>query len=306
MKRVVREKIQEEESIYQATQKMPCPFEKLKFDFSKRKLKPNHDLLPLYVGSLLKKSYKNETTVDESRNFEFIFEIFLETFNPRFKEAYEFVISMAEPKSRQEFIQCFQVNSASLYASVTLGYTADQLCTKLESFNKIESLNKTIINFIHQTTSSYGKCRLVLQENSYFLESEDVRVLEYYQKIQVLNDCWIGQIYKFNIKNKEVKNFSETGPTGIFSQEPKESALANNPEVMMQIEEIAKDIEKELEIDLDVYRLKIKNDKIDKVRIERDGNSRYQFMLSQEYEYTSIDESQQLKINLKSTAKYYN
>lgn len=302
MKRLPKDRLADEESLNHNSQRISSSFDNIKFDFSRQKLKPNHHALPLYVGSLLKKSYKSGAEDDESKNFELVFEIFLETFNPRFKEAYEFVISMAEPKSRQEFIQCFQVNSASLYASVTLGFTAEQLCVKLESLNKLDSLSKQIVAFIHQTTASYGKCRLVLQENSYFLESEDYRVLEYYRKIQVLNDCWIQEIYRYNLKNNQAKNISDAS-TGLFPSEPKEVVLSSNPDVMKQVEEIAKDTEKELEVELDVYRLKIRNDKIDKVRIEREGNSKYQYMLSQEYEYGSIDETMQLPINLKSTAK---
>jgi len=76
----------------------------LSYDCSNRNLKMDNLKNPLILGELVKKYYNESKKTKNKGEFEYVIELFLETFSPNFKEAYEFVVLIAEPKSRQEFI----------------------------------------------------------------------------------------------------------------------------------------------------------------------------------------------------------
>ena len=276
----------------------PRIFGKLKYNFSSKKLKKNSGELPLYVGNIIKKFYKKGKKNDKN-NFEYAIELFLETFTPNFKECYEFIVLIAEPKSRQEFIQTYEINSKSLFASVTLGYDSKKIIKNLEFFNKFVKINKEIQDYIKRTTESYGKCRLVLKENTYFLESDYKTILEYYLSIKVLKDCWTERkIIKINENGFAEKQTNITSDTN-----GKLLNLESNTELYKKFEEVtllSKKDQKEKKI---IYRLYIKNEKLDVVRIQRDSKeSRFKYMLNQEYSY--CDETHKnLEITLKPSVK---
>ena len=283
--------------------KMSNNFTSLSYDNSALSMKHYHAELPLYVGNMIKKYFETDPQKQKNSSYEYIVELFLETFNPSFKEGYEFVSLIAEPRSRQEFIQSFEINAASLLASVTLGFTAEDIISRLEQFNKFNSIPANIKKFIEDTTSSFGKCRLVLKENNYFLESDHKYILEYYYGIKGLADCWEGHIYK-----TEESNFSERETTindSVSRNTDRLLALTDNSHLIRCVEDIIKkedttEVEKK-----EVFRLMIKQNKIDKVRIEREGNTKYKYMLSQEYIFDR-NADDELDINLKSNVRYYN
>jgi len=277
-------------------------FSTLSYDNSTLGLKPNNANLPLYVGNMIKKYFETDPQKQKNSSFEYIVELFLETFNPTFKEGYEFVSLIAEPRSRQEFIQSFEINSASLFASVTLGFTAEDIIRRLEEFNKFDKIPSNIKKFIEETTSSFGKCRLVLKENNYFLESDHRYILEYYYNIKSLSDCWKGQIYK-----AEETSFSERETTineSTSRSVDKLLALNDNSHLIKCVEEIIRKEDTAEYEKKEVFRLMIKQDKIDKVRIEREGTTKYKYMLSQEYIFDRNEENE-LDINLKSNVRYF-
>lgn len=278
-------------------------FKSLSYDLSKSELKDNHNELPLYVGNLVQDYFKEEAKRSQNSSaYEFIVELYLETFNPKFKEGYEFVVLIAEPRSRQEFIQSFKINQASLYASVTLGYDSDKIIHLLNQFNKFKEIPAEIKRFIEETTSSFGKCRLVLQDNSYFLESDFEHILEYYRGINALSDCWNGPIMKiedsfFNEKETVITETKIRTTENQLSQSDTKN-IVRNIEEQMRKNEIDDSDSKE------VYRLMIKRGMIDKVRIERDGNTKYKYMLSQEYIYkNNKGKAKLIDINLKSNVR---
>lgn len=279
-------------------------FTTLSYDNSGLNLKANHADLPLYVGNMIKKFFDPDPQKQKnSAAYEYIVELFLESFNCAFKEGYEFVSLIAEPRSRQEFIQSFEINAASLYASVTLGFTAEDIISRLEKFNKFDKIPNNIKQFIEDTTASFGKCRLVLKENNYFLESDHRFILEYYYEIKGLADCWQGHIYK-----TEEFSFSERDTTineSTSRTTDRLLTLNDNAHLIKCFEDIIKKEDTTENEKRDVYRLMIKQDKIDKVRIERGGGAKYKYMLSQEYIFDRNGESE-LDINLKSNVRYCN
>ncbi|XVF10564.1 hypothetical protein REPUB_Repub07fG0193300 [Reevesia pubescens] len=128
-----------------------------KRDFSKLELKPDHANRPLWACA-------------DGR-------IFLETFSPLYKQAYDFLIAIAEPVCRPESMHEYNLTPHSLYAAVSVGLEAETIIAVLNKLSKTK-LPKEMIDFIHASTANYGKVKLVLKKNRYFIESPFPEVLK--------------------------------------------------------------------------------------------------------------------------------
>lgn len=126
-------------------------------DFSKLELKPDHTNRPLWA-------------CDNGR-------IFLETFSPLYKQAYDFLIAIAEPVCRPESMHEYNLTPHSLYAAVSVGLETETIIAVLNKLSKTK-LPKEMIRFIHDSTANYGKVKLVLKKNRYFVESPFPEVLK--------------------------------------------------------------------------------------------------------------------------------
>lgn len=126
-------------------------------DFSKLELKPDHTNRPLWA-------------CDNGR-------IFLETFSPLYKQAYDFLIAIAEPVCRPESMHEYNLTPHSLYAAVSVGLETETIIAVLNKLSKTK-LPKEMIRFIHDSTANYGKVKLVLKKNRYYVESPFPEVLK--------------------------------------------------------------------------------------------------------------------------------
>ncbi|KAG0566665.1 hypothetical protein KC19_7G079900 [Ceratodon purpureus] len=126
-------------------------------DFTKLELKPDHANRPLWVCA-------------DGR-------IFLETFSSLYKQAYDFLIAIAEPVCRPESMHEYNLTPHSLYAAVSVGLETETIITVLDRLSKTK-LPKEIVDFIRGSTLNYGKVKLVLQKNRYFVESPFPEVLQ--------------------------------------------------------------------------------------------------------------------------------
>ena len=64
----------------------------VKYNCIEREMKRDHKEHPLMVGELVKKYYNEDKVGKKSKDFEYVVEIFLETFTQNFSECYEFVV----------------------------------------------------------------------------------------------------------------------------------------------------------------------------------------------------------------------
>ncbi|KAF5935454.1 hypothetical protein HYC85_026583 [Camellia sinensis] len=119
-----------------------------KRDFSKLELKPDHTNRPLWACA-------------DGR-------IFLETFSPLYKQAYDFLIAIAEPVCRPENMHEYNLTPHSLYAAVSVGLETETIISVLSKLSKTK-LPKEMIDFIHASTANYGKVKLVLKKNRYLV-----------------------------------------------------------------------------------------------------------------------------------------
>ncbi|KAH7714790.1 Ssl2p [Aphelenchoides avenae] len=116
--------------------------------------------------------------------------IFLESFSPVYKHAHDFLIAIAEPLCRPEFIHEYQLTAYSLYAAVSIGLQTNDIIEYLDRLSKT-SLPKGIRKFIEMCTLSYGKVKLVLKHNRYFVESRHSDVIQKLLKDKVIQECLI-------------------------------------------------------------------------------------------------------------------
>lgn len=103
--------------------------------------------------------------------------IYLECFHPSYKDAYDFLIAISNPISRTHFVHCYKLNQGSLYAAVSIGLETDRILSALDRLSKV-GVPPAVANFIRESTTRFGKVKIVLRKNGYFLESHDREVLE--------------------------------------------------------------------------------------------------------------------------------
>ena len=63
--------------------------------------------------------------------------IFLETFSPVYKQAYDFLIAVAEPVCRPEAVHEYIMTPHSLYAAVSVGLETDTIVSVLNRLSKV-------------------------------------------------------------------------------------------------------------------------------------------------------------------------
>lgn len=125
-------------------------------DFSSLDLKKDHENRPLWV-------------CPDGR-------IFLETFSHVYKQAYDFLIAVAEPVSRPECVHEYVLTPHSLYAAVSIGLDTSTIISVLDRLSKTK-MPPDIRWFIRESTENYGKVKLVLQNNKFLVESPDPHIL---------------------------------------------------------------------------------------------------------------------------------
>ncbi|XP_037033093.1 general transcription and DNA repair factor IIH helicase subunit XPB [Bradysia coprophila] len=114
--------------------------------------------------------------------------IFLESFSPVYKHAHDFLIAISEPVCRPEHIHEYKLTPYSLYAAVSVGLQTNDIIEYLKRLSKT-SIPDGIIEFIELCTLSYGKVKLVLKHNRYFVESPHPEVLQKLLKDPVVQNC---------------------------------------------------------------------------------------------------------------------
>ncbi|KAL1517370.1 hypothetical protein ABEB36_001140 [Hypothenemus hampei] len=114
--------------------------------------------------------------------------IFLESFSPVYKHAHDFLIAISEPVSRPEHIHEYKLTAYSLYAAVSVGLQTGDIVEYLKRLSKT-SVPEGIIEFIKLCTLSYGKVKLVLKHNKYFIESPHPEILQKLLKDPVIQEC---------------------------------------------------------------------------------------------------------------------
>ena len=127
-------------------------------DFSRMPLKLDHNSRPLWI------------LPDNGH-------IILEGFNTLAEQAQDFLIAIAEPVSRPSFVHEYKLTPYSLYAAVSVGLEPDDIIEVLNRLSKVP-VPPSVLSFIREYTASFGKIKLVLKQNKYFVESSHADILQ--------------------------------------------------------------------------------------------------------------------------------
>lgn len=159
-------------------------------DFSWAQLKPDHASRPLWISP-------------EDNH------IILEGFSPIAEQAQDFLVAISEPISRcvglwfglwssltgyrPAFIHEYKITMYSLYAAVSVGLETKDILEVLNRLSKVSRnsyvrdmttfppqvpVPDSVIRFIKDCTVHYGKVKLVLKHNKYYVESTHADILQ--------------------------------------------------------------------------------------------------------------------------------
>lgn len=127
-------------------------------DFSWAQLKPDHASRPLWISP-------------EDNH------IILEGFSPIAEQAQDFLVAISEPISRPAFIHEYKITMYSLYAAVSVGLETKDILEVLNRLSKVP-VPDSVVRFIKDCTVHYGKVKLVLKHNKYYVESTHADILQ--------------------------------------------------------------------------------------------------------------------------------
>ncbi|EFA00328.1 general transcription and DNA repair factor IIH helicase subunit XPB [Tribolium castaneum] len=156
--------------------------------------------------------------------------IFLESFSPVYKHAHDFLIAISEPVCRPEHIHEYKLTAYSLYAAVSVGLQTNDIIEYLNRLSKT-SIPDGIVEFIKLCTLSYGKVKLVLKHNKYFVESPHPEILQKLLKDPVIQECRLRRNEEgdeFITQVQEKKNIPSFGAKPTPGDQPDSSAVPDD------------------------------------------------------------------------------
>ncbi|CAL5871291.1 uncharacterized protein PFLUO_LOCUS5541 [Penicillium psychrofluorescens] len=111
--------------------------------------------------------------------------ITLESFSPLAPQAQDFLTTIAEPLSRPTYLHEYRLTGHSLYAAVSVGLKPHDIVAFLDRLSKTP-IPDSIRSFIVEFTKSYGKIKMVLRHNHYYVETSDPSMLQRLLKDEVI------------------------------------------------------------------------------------------------------------------------
>jgi DNA excision repair protein ERCC-3 len=114
--------------------------------------------------------------------------IILVSFHPLAPQVQDFLITIAEPLSRPTFLHEYTITTHSLYAAFSAGLRPIDIIDTLDRFLKSE-MPPNVVEYIKQCGKSYGKVKMVLRDNKYFVEAADPDILQLLLKDPQVGPC---------------------------------------------------------------------------------------------------------------------
>lgn len=242
--------------------------------------------------------------------------IFLEAFSPVYKHAKDFLITISEPVCRPENIHEYKLTAYSLYAAVSVGLQTHDIIEYLKRLSKT-TVPSCIEEFIRACTVSYGKVKLVLKKNRYYVESDFPDVIQKLIKHPAIQECMLrpdeGVQATEKQKNKTIMFTSHqaqmAGETKIDDKDKKDETNGESKENGEEAvpDDIANFYEKfekgddddEEERDSKTLSFEISQDKIELLQKTCIG---LDFPLLAEYDFKNDTVNEDIKIDLKPSA----
>ncbi|RWS22593.1 DNA excision repair protein haywire-like protein, partial [Leptotrombidium deliense] len=234
--------------------------------------------------------------------------IFLETFSPVYKHAHDFLIAISEPVSRPEHIHEYKLTAYSLYAAVSVGLHTEDIIEYLRRLSKT-TIPEGIVQFINLCTVSYGKVKLVLKHNRYFVESPFPDILQRLLKDPEIQKCRLRRDEDESLVTESLKKtnpeFNKSGnENGEKGETSKEAEGGNDkrsdvPEdIYNYIEKMEKDDDDETE-DMKIVSFEVNQEEIENLQ----RRCIYlEYPLLAEYDFKNDSVNPDINIDLKPSA----
>lgn len=252
-------------------------------DFSYLKLKPDHASRPLWISP------------SDGR-------IILESFSPLAEQAQDFLVTIAEPVSRPSHIHEYKVTAYSLYAAVSVGLETDDIIAVLDRLSKVP-VAPSIINFIKSATVSYGKVKLVIKHNRYFVETSQAEILQMLLKDPVIGKLRIDSEADPKIQGKQIPVSGD----GIGNEKKNNNGTGNatfNPDDVEAVFSAVVGGDNELEEDDDdidaVHAFEIANESVE---IVKKRCQEIDYPVLEEYDFRNDHRNPDLDIDLKPSTQ---
>ncbi|TIB17589.1 hypothetical protein E3P92_01004 [Wallemia ichthyophaga] len=272
-------------------------------DYGDLPLKPDHPNRPLWVSP-------------EDGH------IILEGFSPIAEQAQDFLVAISEPVSRTSLMEEYKITPYSLYAAVSVGLETDDIIEVLNRLSKVP-VPASIVSFIKECTMSYGKVKLVLKHNRYFVESAHADTLQMLLRDQIIKNARVdsnshietssaptkGDLVIPGTKEAQGTNNQSGQPNQPNQPDPPPENTTNEGEQQNKPDDKKKntgdeyftaliDIEKqdEMEDDEEVHSFEIKSDEIETVK--RRCNE-LEYPMLEEYDFHNDTRNPNLDIDLK-------
>jgi len=108
------------------------------------------------------------------------------------QDAYEFLVAISEPVSRPEWIHEYMLTTWSLYAAIAINIDTSTIIRTLKRLSKNDLPNE-VINYITECTSRYGKVKMVLKQNRFYVESTSAKILNDLLKNPLIADARVQE-----------------------------------------------------------------------------------------------------------------
>lgn len=252
-----------------------------KGDFSYLKLKPDHFSRPIWISP------------NDGR-------IILESFSPLAEQAQDFLITIAEPISRPSHIHEYRITAYSLYAAVSVGLETDDIILVLNRLSKVP-VAESIINFIKAATVSYGKVKLVLKHNRYFVESTQADILQMLLKDPVIGPLRIQSSENIVTSNGLITSASE--PSNIVIPGTKKNDSTKEDPVNNGAEDIFASVVGNRDDDDDMDTIHSFEIAHDSVEIVKRRCQDIEYPVLEEYDFRHDARNPDLEIDLKPSTQ---
>ncbi|XP_064926733.1 general transcription and DNA repair factor IIH helicase subunit XPB isoform X1 [Columba livia] len=231
--------------------------------------------------------------------------IFLEAFSPIYKYAQDFLVAIAEPVCRPTHIHEYKLTAYSLYAAVSVGLQTSDITEYLQKLSKT-GVPDGIVQFIKLCTVSYGKVKLVLKHNRYFVESTHPDVIQQLLQDHVIKDCRLRnaegeetELITETFTSKSVISKSSEGGAGPSTSQGTDAQ--SKPDVPADLFEFYEQMDKdeEEEEEMQTVSFEVKQEMIEELQ-KRCIHLEYPLLA--EYDFRNDSVNPDINIDLKPTA----
>lgn len=247
-----------------------------RMDFLYLKLKPDHFSRPIWISP------------SDGR-------IILESFSPLAEQAQDFLITVAEPRSRPSHIHEYAITLVSLYTAVSVGLETDDIISVLNRLSKTP-VPESFLKFIRDATVKFGKVKLVLKHNRYFVESTQADILQMLLKDPVIGPLRVSSPTDENLIQSSAPTQGDLVIPGTRKPDDKKE---NIEDIFASV--VGKKAEDDDDDDLDkVHSFEIASDSVE---IVKKRCYEIEYPVLEEYDFRNDDRNATLDIDLKPSTQ---